>query len=35
MNYMQNGNSSILNNLAENSRRPFTLGRKYWRKFNG
>lgn len=30
MNYLQDGNCSISNNLAENSIRPFTLGRKNW-----
>lgn len=30
MNYLQDGNCSISNNLAENSIRPFTIGRKNW-----
>lgn len=30
MNYLEDGNCSISNNLAENSIRPFTLGRKNW-----
>lgn len=30
MNYLQEGNCSISNNLAENSIRPFTVGRKNW-----
>lgn len=30
MNYLENGNCSISNNLAENSIRPFTIGRKNW-----
>lgn len=30
MNYLLNGNCSISNNLAENSIRPFTIGRKNW-----
>jgi hypothetical protein len=30
MNYLKDGNCSISNNLAENSIRPFTIGRKNW-----
>ena len=30
MNYLLDGNCSISNNLAENSIRPFTIGRKNW-----
>jgi transposase len=30
MNYLEDGNCSISNNLAENSIRPFTIGRKNW-----
>jgi len=30
MNYLRDGNCSISNNLAENSIRPFTVGRKNW-----
>lgn len=30
MNYLEDGNCSISNNLAENSIRPFTVGRKNW-----
>jgi transposase len=30
MNYLKDGNCSISNNLAENSIRPFTVGRKNW-----
>ncbi|KPU43037.1 transposase IS66 family protein [Oxobacter pfennigii] len=30
MNYLLDGNCSISNNLAENSIRPFTVGRKNW-----
>lgn len=30
MNYLSDGNCSISNNLAENSIRPFTVGRKNW-----
>lgn len=30
MNYLDDGNLSISNNLAENSIRPFTIGRKNW-----
>lgn len=30
MNYLKDGNIAISNNLAENSIRPFTLGRKNW-----
>jgi hypothetical protein len=30
MNYLKEGNCSISNNLAENSIRPFTIGRKNW-----
>jgi hypothetical protein len=30
MNYLQDGNCSISNNLAENSIRPFTVGRRNW-----
>ena len=30
MNYLLDGNCSISNNLAENSIRPFTMGRKNW-----
>lgn len=30
MNYLQDGNCVISNNLAENSIRPFTIGRKNW-----
>ncbi len=30
MNYLQDGNWAISNNLAENSIRPFTIGRKNW-----
>jgi len=30
MNYLQDGNCSISNNLAENSMRPFTVGRRNW-----
>ena len=29
-NYLKNGNCSIFNNVAENSIRPFTIGRKNW-----
>lgn len=34
MNYLLDGNCSISNNLAENSIRPFTIGRKNW-QFSG
>ena len=30
MNYLLDGNCAISNNLAENSIRPFTIGRKNW-----
>lgn len=30
MNYLKDGNCSISNNLAENTIRPFTIGRKNW-----
>lgn len=30
MNYLEDGNCSTSNNLAENSIRPFTIGRKNW-----
>jgi hypothetical protein len=30
MTYLEDGNCAISNNLAENSIRPFTLGRKNW-----
>lgn len=30
LNYLEDGNCSISNNLAENSIRPFTIGRKNW-----
>lgn len=30
MNYLQDGNCSISNKLAENSIRPFTVGRRNW-----
>ena len=30
INYLKDGNCSISNNLAENSIRPFTIGRKNW-----
>lgn len=30
MNYLKDGNCSISSNLAENSIRPFTIGRKNW-----
>jgi len=30
MNYLLDGDCSISNNLAENSIRPFTIGRKNW-----
>jgi len=30
MNYLEDGNCVLSNNLAENSIRPFTLGRKNW-----
>lgn len=30
MNYLEDGNCAISNNLAENSIRPFTVGRKNW-----
>ena len=30
MNYLEDGNCSISNNLSENSIRPFTIGRKNW-----
>lgn len=30
MNYLEDGNCAISNNLAENSIRPFTIGRKNW-----
>jgi transposase len=30
MNYLKDSNCSISNNLAENSIRPFTIGRKNW-----
>ncbi|MED1872043.1 IS66 family transposase, partial [Brevibacillus borstelensis] len=30
MNYLKDGNCSISNNLAENSIRPFTIGRRNW-----
>ena len=30
MNYLTDGNCSLSNNLAENSIRPFTIGRKNW-----
>ena len=29
-NYFENGNCAILNNIAENAIRPFTVGRKNW-----
>jgi transposase len=34
MNYLKDGHCAISNNLAENSIRPFTIGRKNW-LFNG